>query len=745
MQLTQEQQVAVCHRGGHARIIAVAGAGKTATLTHYIGHRLDQGADPRRILVLMYNRAAQEAFSQRLQTVCKQKTTLPKVRTFHSLGLKLYQRLVQQGSLPAVNFKPLPTPVIELQIKDGLLRLAPKKLQPLIMDNLQEWLDMAMHFVHLAKCEVASPEVIFKRLKLPDQYGFFVSVFKAFEQWRQQKGAITFDDMLYDPVRCLTACNVSAARFSNVLDEILVDEYQDINPIQHNLLQILSGERAQVMVIGDPDQTIYEFRGSAPAFITQHFARDFPAPTTYCLSQTFRFGHAIALAANHLISHNREREPVITLSGPDTPASKIRWTQTDDHGRKVAQTVKRLHENGGPYRGMAVLCRLWSYARPVELHFMANGIPYRLDGGQSILQCPEIQPLLHLLRIMSGQLFEQPEVEKKQALFEVLTTPALKIAHSQLKPIAAAWAKTATDKKLPATLVAAISPKLNAYQKRVIKERADALRILQQKKPCGHKLALYLNTVDYQQRLSQNALNQTRGAEQAGTVTAFVDYIRSLGDQPAQAILDHLTRMSTQAAQNKSGVTITTIHRSKGLEWPVVFIPCAAEGHIPYTGDDAKSLAGSTIESERRLMYVAVTRTQKQLFITVPANEHEHIAKPSRFIDEMALELSCDIAHALNEQAQEAKTDHQPSAVVTRYLTGLGNPLKVKFAAARTLPSCADIGPSWRPGDRIRHAVLGLGLITKIDQERIHIHFDDGKLRAFVSELAHPHLSAVSA
>src|SRR5690606_17345949 len=112
-----------------------------------------------------------------------------------------------------------------------------------------------------------------------------------------------------------------------------------VNPVQHFLLQVLAGARARVMVIGDPDQTIYEFRGSSPAFITHTFAQDFPAPTHYQLSRTFRFGHSLALLANHLISHNREREPILTISAPATPNTRIQTAQTADHGARIAATI----------------------------------------------------------------------------------------------------------------------------------------------------------------------------------------------------------------------------------------------------------------------------------------------------------------------------------------------------------------------------------------------------------------------
>lgn len=749
MDLTAEQQAAVAHQLAHARIVAVAGAGKTATLTHYVAARLE-AVDAGRVLILMYNRAAQQAFSQRLRQLCAQ-PVLPQVRTFHSLGLRIYKRLISEGWLPSKNLQPLPDITVELQLKQQLQRST--KAAQLIDTNeqLQEWVDLSRQFITLVKSATDPATAVVANLALnkgADEV--LLEAFTTFEAWRSRQGVITYDDMLYDPAMTFAQQPESAQMFSDGFDEILVDEYQDINPIQHFLLRVIAGTRAQVMVIGDPDQTIYEFRGSSPEFITKLFARDFAAPETYCLTRTFRFGHALALCANQLISHNRMREPILTISGPSTPHSRVHLAQCDHHGRKIVKAVMQLHANGGAYSGMAVLCRLWSYARPVELELMSAGIPYRIDGEQSILQCAEIRPFLHALDLMSGELATQSLEQRQQKLFELLATPPLKIPHTLLRRISSVWANTVAESPLPQSFLKSLPPNVKPYQQRMFDLLTAALRQLAKPLPCAKALQNYAEILDYGRRLQEGALNPEKGQEQARTVAAFLQFAAAAPAQTACELRQLLAQMHDQQSYSAmDAVTLTTIHRSKGLEWPVVFLPNMAEGHLPCTpGGERQRLENERcrIESERRLMYVAITRAQKQLFITVPQDRSS--ATASRFIEEMQIPASQTIAEAVYRQAQEVVLEQAPRPAVEQYLAQLQSPPRLIIhpppAAEKNSRARTATNPGkWRTGDRVEHAILGLGHIQSLEDKRIRIAFDDGKARTFVEDLAQPHLSRV--
>lgn len=730
--LTAEQRLAASHSTGHARIVAVAGAGKTATLTHYLAKRIRAGAAPERLLVLMYNRAAQQSFQQRLQRVLPG-LPLPRVRTFHALGLRLYQRLIEAGWLPAVNLTPMAEAAVEVKLKQLLQARADGETG----EALQEWLQLAAELLQRAKSEARDFDEVIADLTEAAGASFLAEVIREFETWRCAQGLITFDDMLYDPARVFRLQPQSRDLFRDRLDEILVDEYQDINPVQHFLLQILAGQRARVVVIGDPDQTIYEFRGSSPDFITRTFAQDFAAPVTYCLSHTFRFGHSLALMANHLIGHNREREPILTLSAPGTQATRIQTATTGDHGGRIAATIERLLGAGASGSAMAVLCRLWSYARPVELELLARGIPYRMDGEQSILQCREIRPFWHCLELVSGNFFLHPQERREQALFDLLTTPSSRVPFPTLQRIAATWARNIGSDKVAAGLLAALPPGLAPFQKRNLTQLADALAELMRPRDCAHRLLAYARALDYQKRLRKNALNPTHGEEQATTVEAFLRFLLQLKIASAEELLDYLEQMqSRQKAEAQSdAVTLTTVHRSKGLEWPVVFLPNLAEGHMPcLNGRESNPLRA--LESERRLLYVALTRAQKQLFITLPDPAEDSVGV-SRFVAEMRIDLSCAVGRALESGVERLVLRETVGEVVQPYLAALGSSLIIEAPE----PESPVPPKEWTAGQRVRHSILGRGEIQIQDEHRLHIRFDDGKVRIFASDVAAPHLT----
>ena len=641
------------HTKGHARVIAVAGAGKTATLTHYITKRIGHGGNPKRMLVLMYNAAVQKDFERRLRILLPEHP--PAIRTFHSLGLRLYKSMIACDFLKAAKLQPLSNLVIELQLKKILQNL---KTVPKIesVEDLNDWIEAASQFIQHCKSHLKGPTYSFEELDLDEKKKCLLEVFDVFEQWRRNEGFITYDDMLYDPAKVLNENDACRAHFSNKLDEILVDEYQDINPIQHFLLQALAGERASVMVIGDPDQTIYEFRGSSPKFINTQFSNDFSDSKNYSLSQTFRFGHELALAANHLISNNQQRDKTLTISAENTPTTRIRTSETKQHGSKVVDAIVSLRERGASYSAMAILCRLWSFARPVELELMARNIPYNMEGDEGIFHRSEIRPIFHLLTLLSGDFFNKNEPERADILFDILSVPAPRISHAVLRKIARNWAKEIKSNKIASTLRPENPKELNAFQLRALNKRIKALRSLETRHSCVAKISQYLRRVDYYNELEQHAFSQVKGEEQVHTAGAFMRFLQQLGARDAQSILAHLQDMR-QASRNhvSDAVTLTTIHKSKGREWPVVFIPDLSEGHLPYFGSGKAEK--DTLEAERRLMYVAMTRAQRHLFITTPHNDatsEEVDGAPSRFIEEMNLQGCQSAAKNIYNQVSDS-------------------------------------------------------------------------------------------
>jgi DNA helicase-2/ATP-dependent DNA helicase PcrA len=746
--LTPQQQAVVAHVQGHARVVAVAGAGKTTTLAHFIQARVAQGVPLRRILVLMYNKAAQVEFQSKLKHVMPNQP-IPDIRTFHSLGLRLYQKLIERGALPAFQGKPLSDGEMEPMVWRLLQQLADDETKQDILSQRKKWVEPALSFIDLVKSGFLPPADVFDSLDLPPQCRIFIELFYQFEDWRKQNRRISFADMIYDPVMCFRAHPEIADIFAGHMQWILVDEYQDINDIQQNLLRVLHGGRGSVMVIGDPDQTIYEFRGSRPEFIVEQFDREMGDVTCYQLPHTFRYGHRLSLMANHLIHHNNEREPVLCLSHVSTPNTRVQL----HHARyEPALTLTLIQEEAKqrPLEDIAVINRLWALCAPVELALLAAGIPYQLDNAQSVLERWELRIFWLLLEIASGEFNRRDYAAREEAWLHVLTTPYPKIKRQVLEDLARHLAQV--DNNLGEAMFRAIPDSLSQWQKQQLEARAQVLANAEVGKLSAYRLLKdYVDLTEFEQGIEDSAFSAQQIEDRLQTIRAFLRFIREL-DKSSEDTLAYLRELRQQRREQRqaTGVLLTSIHKSKGREWPVVIIPGLNAHYYPYAPEGEFTTAASE-ESERRLLYVAMTRAREQLHLLAPAPTEKAARDttsrdwPSRFDREMAVERCLTLMKTIEQGGGAIELNPQFGALpdwLPQYLEHLSHSgiqtgeLKFTMAAPKLSAQRAAVHPPANGGvvdqkfpgkqgvTRVTHDSLGTGVLISQDDQYVKIRFD---------------------
>ncbi|MBQ0758111.1 MAG: ATP-dependent helicase [Zhongshania sp.] len=731
--LTDEQRLVTRHTGGHSRVTAVAGAGKTTTMVRYVLERLKSGMDPRLVRVVMFNKAAQEDFSRKLQLAADPLLTLPPVRTFHAMGRSLAIALAKEGHLPAFD----PTPLGDAQVGIEMLRAlqasaGTSALRAAIRDDQQQWLDAFAGFVDLAKSSLHSPETSFFAGGYPDQYQLFIEAFARFEKWRKAAARVTFSDYLYDPCSALVAKPSLAQFLANRVELFVVDEFQDINDIQFFLLKTLAGERARLQVVGDADQCIYEFRGARPEYMLSHFGESFPH-RSYQMSRTFRYGHTLALAAAHLIAHNQRREPVLCISADNAPATKIELCLQTTAGFSLAEVCLAEHANGRAYRDIVFLCRTWAQAAPVELELLQRGIPNRITGGSRVLERQETKVLLILLRIMAGQFYDQSPSDCEQQLFDCLRFCELKIKHEVLRGYAQRVLSSGQGFKALKMSEASLS----VYQEQRLQRVADAFERVAKSRAAGPGLALFLSDLDLLQSIRDNALSSEDGENRAATVNAFVSFVGMQGDQNPAAIISLVEGLGAADAEpNRNApltdaVTITTMHRSKGLEWPVVILPGLSAHYMPYQAGNRRRADDEQRESERRLMYVAMTRAINALYLFAPGIDCRHgwdgglrpelNLLPSPFLHEMNIPVATELGALLTAKERHIKTPRLPlTPIASSYLEALA--VDAEFT----------VGASWLDkfefGASVRHSQHGDGRVMGMDEHGVTVHFASKRL-----------------
>ena len=430
MKLTDEQLRITNHSGGHARVSAVAGSGKTTTMVARVGQLLQQGVGADQLMILMFNKSARDSFAEamhhRLSSSARQ---LPEVRTFHSLGMRLVNSFTRRGALPAFSL------VTEEYVQEKLARQVANEVYReeqhndgwLAGDEVEEFLT----FIDRVKSTVADAAEVFKKLDLSARYSYFVKAFELFEKVRRQRKIRFYADLIHEPLMAMLADGELAAWVTDRVEHIIVDEYQDINEVQQQLLKILAGSRARVMVVGDVDQCIYEWRGARPEYITTRFQLDFPNPENYQLSYTFRYGHQLSLAANHLISGNRKRDRKLCISHQTTKKTTISCLE-EQKNHPAVPVLEKWREQGRSLREAVVLVRLFAQSVPVELALLEAGISYRLEGNAQVFDCPEVLALTGYLHLVLGTIDGEDRHNREQLFTAMLSQPHLGIKREDM-------------------------------------------------------------------------------------------------------------------------------------------------------------------------------------------------------------------------------------------------------------------------------------------------------------------------
>ncbi|MCP5163126.1 MAG: ATP-dependent helicase [Hahellaceae bacterium] len=759
MQLTPEQD-AIIHADfdEHCVITAVAGSGKTTTLAWRIRHLLAQGHDPRRVLILMFNKQAQLDFVKKLrQVIPEADTKLPEVRTYHAMGYRLYQRFIQEGLLPPMNMTPLAEHEIEWQIWRTITQLAPAELQDEIKRNKKDHVEAAVKFVDLCKTTLQTPEEVFEALEYAAKYRYFLEVFTAFEEWRQQAQRITFADMLYVPVKLIHHHAQARQLVENKMDFLLVDEYQDTNEIQHLLLRYVAGKRARVTVVGDPDQTIYEFRGARPEYILNRFAEEFESPREQTLSCSFRYGHRVALLANHLISHNKGRKDVLCHSHRSTPDTGVHWHQSSAEVEQVVAIIEQHLQHQGKLADIVILLRVWSQSVAIELILLEKGMAYLMDNGRSALASKEVEALIGVLALASGELsLATPEV-RHRAFERLLRFPHIGLKDSLMQPLCNVLAQR--NSGYGEILENWIDKDLIQIQRMKLQRTGRLWTSLLNGSSAASRvsdlLRAYIEQTELYAGLRALALTHEAAEEQIGRVEGFLRYIESV-QKPLPELLVHLrilreqalkprTELSGRGAPLRDALLISSIHRTKGLEWPVVIIPGLSDKLLPYTLTSGRSgITAEYIESERRLLYVAMTRAIKGLHLISPAVATDGMGEvhPSRFLTEINCGLCDELGAALYPATSGTLQLSHPLTGIARRYAAL---LEVSLSSSQAVS--AQAGPTggavWACTEVV-HAIFGKGKVIAEAERSFTVQFEKNQTMEFSKQSAHLYFSQVN-
>lgn len=703
--LTAEQRAVVEHDSGHARVSAVAGAGKTSTLLARVLTLLERGAAPERMLILMFNRAAREEFAQRLADQADRGQRLPQVRTFHSVGMRLCTTLMRWGKVAERRLldaewqrERLARQAVQ-DIRDEFPELSDEALQ-------SEQLEVFAHYCDRVKGELTPPEVMLEKDDFGTESAHFPRAYHRQEEIYQEQGVMTYADLLHLPLRALAREPEIKTRLHGFLDYLIIDEYQDINEAQLRLLSVLASPHAQVMAVGDANQCIYEWRGARVDAMLDRFERYFKEPLDYPLSCTFRHGHSLALLANQAIQANHKRPDQLTLALAEAPPTTIQVASGSD---PLLDDIRAWQQAGKPLADCAVLVRSWALSVPVQLGLMRAGIPFQLGReDRFVFRLPLVQALAGYLQL-AVDASRLKDAEHLQMLF---SQPASFIPRDRLERLCHYLAREGEWPASGNVLLEGMKP----FQRRNLEKRWRLLKELVTLVDWSavDVLEKVVDELDAHKLLRKASARREKGEEDVRLVDVLVDQARQAGGN----IEDFVSLLLSPVATASDGVMISTVHGAKGLEWPQVLVWGLNEEDFPSYGRDMP-LSPSALEEERRLFYVAVTRARHRLTLFHDGGER----RPSRFISETDWVNCSALGHYITTR-YGGTPEQQDSA-----LKALGSaPYRVKlpelvsrylkaFDMALPLVPLKDPLHEWLKGDWLTHESFGRGQVERVEGE----------------------------
>ncbi|MBC8530756.1 DNA helicase PcrA [Gehongia tenuis] len=650
-QLNEPQRQAVLQMNGPLLIIAGAGSGKTRVLTYRIAHLMEEGVSPYQILAITFTNKAAREMKTRIEALVPGDGEKVWAGTFHSVCVRILRREIHQ-----IGYERSFT----IYDSDDQTRLVTA-----IMKDLDIGRDITPREVRSkiseAKNNLVGPDEFFDHFERDFRREKIQRVYRVYEKRLKESNALDFDDLLVKTLEVFSAYPDVLSYYQERFRYILVDEYQDTNPVQYMLVKLLAARYRNLCVVGDDDQSIYGWRGADIKNILG-FNKDFPEAVTIRLEQNYRSTQKILDAANHIIQHNarRKEKKLWTDRGEGQKLRFYRGDNEHDEAEYIASEIARLsREKACTYGGMAVLYRMNAQSRVLEEMLMRFGIPYRIYGGTRFYERKEVKDALAYLRAVVNPADEI-------SLTRIINEPKRGIGQSTVAQLAA-MAEEQAETLFGVVVDIDGETGLPARAKQKVGEFAELITALLMDKeqlPLSEFVETMLQKTglwaQYEKDPSDEA--QTRLENLKELLGAVQEFEKSDETATLESFLENVALVSDIDGLEEvpQAVSLLTLHSAKGLEFPVVFIAGMEEGIFPMsramTDDDQ-------MEEERRLCYVGVTRAEDQLYLTCAQQRMlmgmTQYNPPSRFLAEIPGELI--EGRLVRSQPAKVKTDRMPA------------------------------------------------------------------------------------
>jgi DNA helicase II / ATP-dependent DNA helicase PcrA len=678
--LNPAQREAVLHTEGPVLVVAGAGSGKTRVLTRRIAHLLGAvGVKPPEILAITFTNKAAAEMRERVEQLVGSPARAAWVMTFHAACGRILRREAQRLGYRST---------FTIYDSADQIRLVKRCLEELERDP-KRFTPRGIHSqISNAKNTLVGPVEYAERVaSFYDQT--VAEVYDLYQKRLFASNAVDFDDMLFLTVDVLERFPEAREKWQEAFRYVLVDEYQDTNHAQYRLLQLLAQQHRNVFAVGDPDQSIYGFRGADIRNVLE-FEHDFPGSYSIALEQNYRSTQHILDAANGIIGHNRERKEKNLWSelGDGDPVRVIEVEDEHAEARYVAAEIAMLVEEGFSGSEVAVFYRTNAQSRVLEDVLVRQGVAYQVIGGPRFYERAEIKDLIAYLQVLDNPY-------DAVSLIRIATRPRRGIGDSTLARLAT-WADQreislweATGEAENAGVGAAPQKALKTFRATIESLMSAAMEL-----EVPELLEEVLQRSGYMEALEAERTIEAQGRIEnlQELVSVAREWREQTEDATLSSFLQEVSLYSDQDAIRGDGslVTLMTLHNAKGLEFRAVYLIGMEEGIFPHS----RSIEEQGIEEERRLCYVGMTRAKERLTLLHASSRMLYGGRnhnlPSRFLDELPA------GHVERERLRPASW------------SSYGAPRQSQVAPRDDVPDLST-------GGSVRHSTLGEGVVVRIE------------------------------
>lgn len=695
--VTDRQREAITHLEGPLLVVAGAGSGKTRVITRRIGYLMSQGVKPYNILAITFTNKAANEMDERLKQFTSHKGLW--VSTFHKMCSRILRSNIDRLGYSR-----------DFSIYDTTDQLNRVKsiMAELQMDTTQWKPRTIVSSLSNAKNKLIDPETFASTTS-----GYYnnqvAKIYKKYQTLLKANNALDFDDLLIKTIELFKAHPDILKMYQEKFRFILIDEYQDTNYSQYTITRLLANRYRNICVTGDPDQSIYGWRGADIRNIMD-FEKDYPDARVVLLEQNYRSTKHILHAASSVIQQNKYRKQKL-LWTENVPGEKLTVISCEnEHGEadEIAKKIKELTAEGVRYSDIAVFYRTNAQSRVLEISFRNSSIPYIIIGGVEFYQRKEVKDILSYLRLCIN-------LHDEVALERAINTPARGIGNTTMKKLED-WATHHGTTLFDAIRQIDAIPEITGKTAASIKRFFELISGLQQfpRSPVEDIIKRVIDKTNYFAFLRECGETEAndRIANVEELVNAAHEYDITYSEGSLQGFLEEVALVSDvdKLEDTIEAVTLMTLHTAKGLEFPVVFIAGMEEGLLPHVESND---ADDEIEEERRVCYVGITRAMQKLFLTHAKRRMQYgqlnLCRPSRFLDEIPDEIV--------ERIDKTNGTYAFYPYDTR--SGLAQEIPVSFDSGRVAAASASVPAreathTFVCGEVVRHPLFGVGRVLEV-------------------------------